>query len=36
MKLNANKKSGLAYLVFKRDFDYDAMIEKAKALYDNV
>ena len=36
MKLNANKKSGLARLVFKRDFDYDAMIERVKALYDNV
>lgn len=36
MKLNANKRAGLAYAVFRKDFDFDVMVDRTKELYDRV
>jgi hypothetical protein len=36
MKLNSNKRSGLASVVFKKDFDFDKMVEAVKTLYDDI
>ena len=36
MKLNPGKKRQLAYVVFQRDFEFDAMADKVKGLYDRV
>lgn len=36
MKLNSNKRTGLTSVVFKKDFDFDRMVDTVKMLYDNI
>jgi predicted nucleotidyltransferase component of viral defense system len=36
IRLNSNKRSQLAYVVFRKDFDFDAMLYRVKTFYDRV